>query len=62
MILKRVQKEFGREQSQLSRLDKTTRAWLLLHHQDKVMGNVDWYSDRLKIMQARSRLRFQTVR
>lgn len=46
MILKRVQKEFGREQSQLSRIDIKIRSWLLANHKHKVMGNVEWYEER----------------
>jgi len=41
-----VQTEFGREMSQLSRIDTTVREWLLVHHQHKVVNNLDWYADR----------------
>ena len=46
--LRRVQTEFGREMSQLSRIDTAIREWLLVHHPHKVVNNLDWYADRYK--------------
>ena len=46
MKLQRMQNVFGREQSQLSRIENCIKAFLIARHRSKVVGNLDWYADR----------------
>jgi hypothetical protein len=47
--LQRMQKEFGREMTQLSRISNRVKSFLLTRHSHKVVANLDWYSDRFDI-------------
>jgi hypothetical protein len=44
--LQRMQTVFGREMSQLSRLENRVKSFLVSRHRRKVVGNVRWYSNR----------------
>ena len=44
--LQRMQKEFGREYSQLSRIENAVKDFLLPIARPKVVGNTDFYSPR----------------
>ena len=44
--LQRIQNVFGRELSQLSRIENRIKSFLITRHRAKVVGNLDWYADR----------------
>jgi hypothetical protein len=44
--LSQLQKVFGRDYSQLSRVYNEVSRFIHAHHQNKVTGNLWWYSDR----------------
>ena len=39
-------REFGREYSQLSRIENRIKAYLIIRNRHKIVGNLDWFSDR----------------
>ena len=47
-ILLRMQKEFGRETSQLCRIEKYIKSYLITNYRRFVIGNLMWYEDRFE--------------
>ena len=47
--LQRMQKMFGREYSQLSRIENRVKDFLLIRNRHKVVNNIEWYSDRFNL-------------
>jgi hypothetical protein len=44
--LQRMQNVFGRELSELSRIEKVVKGFLITRYRRLVIGNLDWYADR----------------
>ena len=44
-----MQNRFGREYSQLSRIFNTALDWIYDNHREKVVNNIEWYSDRFDL-------------
>lgn len=44
--LLRMQSEFGRERSQLCRLENEIKSFMIMHYRHCVIGNLMWYEDR----------------
>ena len=47
--LQRMQSTFGREYSQISRIENTIKSFLIINHRNKIVGNFNWYEDRLDL-------------
>lgn len=47
--LQRLQNDFGREYSQISRIRNRMKYWLYRRHSAKVLGNLEWYAGRFNM-------------